>query len=143
MAGLVNLKTMNIDPKELFRLLEEAEKKRIIFEMKISSISSSLDDLSFKLESFNSIIEYVRRENERRSLLDLFTRDGEYGLPIDFPQDLLDETERRRNNLRLKIASHEENKKKLQNDISFILKDIELLKKIHYLDLKSSFFEDA
>lgn len=143
MAGLVNLETMSIDPQEIFRLLEEADKKRIIFEMKISSLSSSLDDFRLKIESFDSIIEYLERESDRRSLVGMITRDGEYGLPIDFPCDLLDVIKLRKNKFSLKIELQEKEKKKLQDDISFILKDVELLKKIHYLDLKPSFFEDA
>ena len=141
MTDLIDLPTMRVNSQELIRLLQEAASKKANFESKLAEESACLDRLKLKFETFNSIFEYAHREPERRGLLGLFCQDGEYGFPMNFPQDLLNEISRRMDLFRLDITRHEGNIRSIEDSISFISEDIELLKKINHLDLKPSFFE--
>lgn len=134
---------MTLDYQEISRLLAEAEKKIERFEKKIQDTSTAMEQLKAKHEAVLAALEYVTREETRRKLTDLFVRDGEYGLPINFSAELLSQIEKRKNDLDQKIHSYEQKLEERQKGIEFIRHDIELLKKIQHLELQATFDEEA
>ena len=134
---------MTLEYQEISRLLAEAEIKIARFEQKIQNISATMEQLKVKREAVLAALEYASREDDRRKLTDLFIIEGEYGLPINFPAELLTQIERRQIELDATISSYEDRRQKRLKGIEFIRHDIELLKKIQHLELTASFSEAA
>ena len=129
--------------QEISRLLVEAENKISSFESKIQNISVNVKWLKVKREAVQAALEYASREEARRKLVNLFVRDGEYGLPINFSEELLRKLEQRKDKLDGRIQSYENKREERQKGIEFIRQDIELLKKTQYLELNASLYEAA
>lgn len=134
---------VTLEYQEISRLLVEAENKISSFEKKIQNISVTVEPLKVKREAVLAALEYASREEARRKLTDLFVRDGEYGLPINFSEELLRKLEQRRNELDERINYYENKHMERQKGIEFIRQDIELLKKAQYLELNASLYEAA
>lgn len=129
--------------QEISRLLGEAKNKISSFERKIQNISVTVEPLKVKREAVVATLEYASREEARRKLTGLFIRDGEYGLPLNFPEELLRKLEQRKNELDERINYYENKREERQKGIEFIRQDIELLMKAQYLELNASLDEAA
>ncbi len=134
---------MTLERQEISRLLLEAGNKISSFERKIQNISVTVEQLKVKREAVLAALEYASREEARRNLTGMFVRDGEYGLPINFPEELLRKLEQRKKELDERIHYYENKLKERQKGIEFIHHDIELLKKVQYIDLNASLYEAA
>lgn len=134
---------VTLEPQEIFRLLSEAENKIKRFEQKTQQLLAAIEPLKVKREAVLAALEYAGREQKRRKLTDLFVRDGEYGLPINFSAELLSQIEQRKLELDRRINSYEDKHEKRLTEIEFIRYDIELLKKIQHLELTASLHESA
>ncbi|QOJ08142.1 hypothetical protein [Nitrosomonas sp. H1_AOB3] len=134
---------MTFECQEISRLLVEAENKISSFERKIQNISITVEPLKVKREAVLAALEYANREEARRKLTGLFVRDGEYGFPINFSEELLRKLEQRKNELDKRIQYYENKCEERQKGIEFIRQDIELLKKAQYLELNASLYEAA
>jgi chromosome segregation ATPase len=140
---LMDIFIMTLEYQEISRLLAVAENKIERFEQKIQNISAAMEPLKVQREAVLAALEYASREETRRKLTDLFVKDGEYGLPINFSAELLSQIEQRKNELDQRIHSYEHKREERQKGIEFIRHDIELLKKIQHLELKASLYEAA
>jgi archaellum component FlaC len=134
---------VTLEYQEISRLLMEAENQIERFETKIQNICATVEPLKVKREAVLAALEYASREDARRKLTGLFVRDGEYGLPINFSAELLQKIEQRKNELDERIQHYESKREERQKGIEFIRQDIELLKKIQYLELNASLYEAA